>query len=62
MDYLKSRRIIKKILLIEVVDKDAADMRFLNKQLSKAIKIPTRFLSFYGDGEQELQEHNNRRK
>lgn len=60
MDYLKSRRIIKKKLLIEVVDKDAADIRFLHKQLSKAIGIPTRFLNFYG--EQALQEHNNRRE
>lgn len=60
MDYLKSRRIVKKQLLTEIIDKDMLDIEYISKTLAKSLKIPIRFLTYYG--EQELQEHNNRRK
>ena len=59
MDYLKSRRIVKKKLLIETLDKNVVDVHHLAINLAKALQIPKRFLFCYG--EQELQEHNNRR-
>lgn len=60
MDFLKSRRIVKKKLLIEAIDKDIADIEHFHKILTKSLAevkgIPkVRFLFCYG--EQELQEN-----
>jgi hypothetical protein len=62
MDYLKSRRIVKKKLLIEAVDENIADIDYLHKTLMKGLVkvVPKRFLVCYG--EQELQKYNTKRK
>lgn len=60
MNYLKKRCIIKKELLIELVDDDKLDAQYVYEQMARALKIPKRFFNSYED--RELQENDFKRR
>ena len=60
MNYLKKRCIIKKELLIELVDDEKLDAEYVYKQIARALEIPKIFFYPYEDG--ELQENDFKRR